>query len=175
MSAATLSRGDLRDIGHASFRLPSKRAVSIDSQQRVLLEVTYETMENAGLSREALSGTKIGVSVAMFTPDFERNLYKDPIDMPTYYLTGIERAIASNCISHVFDLHGRDMCPTVTPNPTSGAYPASFQESRQAIDSESNMKSLKDSAQALMTGRGDALQQYVQMADLNAIADSYEQ
>jgi acyl transferase domain-containing protein len=61
---------------------------------------------NAGLSLEALSGAKTGINVAMFTSNFERNVYKDSIDMPTYYLRGVEREIVSNCISHVFDLHG---------------------------------------------------------------------
>ncbi|TRX94306.1 hypothetical protein FHL15_004773 [Xylaria flabelliformis] len=102
--------GDLRDFDHAFFRLSSKQAVAMDPQQRMLLEVSYEAMEDAGLPLEALSGTKTGVNVAMFTSDFERNVYKDPIDMPTYYLTGVERAIASNCISHSFNLHG----PSVT-------------------------------------------------------------
>ncbi|KAI1747664.1 hypothetical protein F4782DRAFT_535212 [Xylaria castorea] len=40
-----------------------------------------------------------------------------------------------------------------------------FQESRQAIDSESDLKSLKQGARALTTGSGRALQQRLQKAD----------
>ncbi|KAI0164067.1 polyketide synthase [Xylariaceae sp. FL1272] len=100
---------DLRDFDHAFFRLSSQQAAAMDPQQRLLLELTYEAIENAGLDVRKLSGTKTSVHVATFTADYERNLYKDPIDMPAYYMTGTETAIMSNRISHAFDLRGSSM------------------------------------------------------------------
>ncbi|KAI1748688.1 polyketide synthase [Xylaria castorea] len=102
--------GDLRDFDHSFFRLSSQQAAAMDPQQRLLLEVTYEALENAGLALRKLSGSNTSVHVATFTADFERNLYKDPLDMPAYYMTGTERAIASNRVSHAFDLRG----PSIT-------------------------------------------------------------
>lgn len=98
--------GDIRDFDHAFFRLSSQQAATMDPQQRMLLEMTYEAFESAGWPRERLAGSQTSVYVAMFTNDFDRNLYKDPLDLPTYYITGIEKAILSNRISHVFDLRG---------------------------------------------------------------------
>ena len=101
--------GDLRDFDHSFFRLSSQQADAMDPQQRILLEMSYEALENAGWPLDQLAGTKTAVHVATFTSDFERNLYKDPLDMPTYYMTGAERAIMSNRLSHAFDLRGPSM------------------------------------------------------------------
>ncbi|KAK8000576.1 hypothetical protein PG990_013176 [Apiospora arundinis] len=78
--------------------------------RRFLLEMSYEALESAGWSREHVAGSDTSVYTAMFTADYERNLYKDPLDLPVYYTTGTERSILSNRISHHFDLHG----PSVT-------------------------------------------------------------
>ncbi len=100
---------DLRDFDHSFFRLSPQQTVAMDPQQRILLEMTYEVFENAGLTLESCAGSNTSVYVASFMADFERNLYKDPLNLPTYYLTGVERAVLSNRISHAFDLHGPSM------------------------------------------------------------------
>ncbi|KAI1329841.1 polyketide synthase [Xylariaceae sp. FL0255] len=100
---------DLRDFDHAFFRLSSQQAGAMDPQQRLLLELTYEAIENAGLLLKDLAGTNTSVHAATFTADYERNLYKDPLDLPVYYLTGTEKSIMSNRISHTFDLRGASM------------------------------------------------------------------
>ena len=84
--------GDLSDY----FGMTSKRAqqaAAMDPQQRILLEMSYEAMENAGWQRESYAGSSTAVYAAMFTTDFDRNLYKDTLDLPTYYITGTEKAI----------------------------------------------------------------------------------
>lgn len=99
--------GDLSDFDHSFFRVSPQQASAMDPQQRILLEMTYEAIENAGLTLESCSGSNTAVYAASFTADFERNLYRDPLNMPLYYLTGVEKAILSNRISHAFDLHGQ--------------------------------------------------------------------
>lgn len=100
---------DLRDFDHGFFRLSPQQAAAMDPQQRVLLEMSYEVLEEAGVTLEACAGSSTAVYVASFTTDFERNLYRDPLDLPAYYLTGVETAILSNRISHAFDLRGPSM------------------------------------------------------------------
>lgn len=78
----------------------------MDPQQRILLELSHEALESSGWTRESYSGTDTAVYVATFTADFERSIYKDPLDMPRYYLTGSERSVMANRISHFFDLRG---------------------------------------------------------------------
>jgi acyl transferase domain-containing protein len=127
--------GDLRDFDHSFFRLSSQQAAAMDPQQRLLLELTYEAIENAGLNIEELSGTNTSVNVATFTADFERNLYKDPLDMPAYYMTGAERAITSNRISHAFDLRG----PSITLDTAcSGGLVSLHQACLALLDGESD-------------------------------------
>lgn len=97
---------DLRRFDAGFFRVSPQQASVMDPQQRLLLEMTYEAFEGAGWTQEQLIGSATGVYVASFTADFDRYLYRDPLDLPTYYITGVERAILANRISHAFDLRG---------------------------------------------------------------------
>ncbi|KAK7984416.1 hypothetical protein PG989_011818 [Apiospora arundinis] len=101
---------DVRDFDASFFRISPQQAAAMDPQQRFLLEMSYEALESAGWSREHVAGSDTSVYTAMFTADYERNLYKEPLDLPVYYTTGTERSILSNRISHHFDLHGPSAC-----------------------------------------------------------------
>lgn len=81
----------------------------MDPQQRVLLEVVYEALESAG-QQHKIRGSATSVHVALFTRDYDRNLYKDTLSIPRYQVTGTGDAIASNRISYVFDCTG----PSIT-------------------------------------------------------------
>lgn len=48
--------------------------------------------------------------MAMFTRDYDRNIYKDMMSIPKYHVTGTGDAILANRISHLYDLNG----PSVT-------------------------------------------------------------
>ncbi|KAK3942538.1 putative polyketide synthase protein [Diplogelasinospora grovesii] len=101
--------GDVRDFDHSFFRMSPQQAVAMDPQQRILLEMSHEALENAGWPSETIAGSSTAVYAAVFTTDFDRNLYKDPLDLPTYYVTGTAQAILANRISHFFDLRGPSM------------------------------------------------------------------
>ena len=49
------------------FNISPQDAVSMDPQQRILLEVVYEALENAGIPMEALSGARYGCYVGAHT------------------------------------------------------------------------------------------------------------
>ena len=82
----------------------------MDPQQRILLEVAYEAFENAGVTIETLKESNTAVFAAMFTRDYDRNVFKDTEDIPKYHTTGCGEAIMSNRISYTFDLRG----PSIT-------------------------------------------------------------
>lgn len=127
--------GDVRDFDHAFFRMSPQQAMAMDPQQRILLEMTYEAIESAGWSRESIAGSETSVHAAMFTTDYDRNLYKDTLDLPVYYITGTEKAILANRISHYFDLHG----PSVTLDTgCSGGLVALHQACQSLRDGESS-------------------------------------
>ena len=57
---------DPRDIDAQFFKLSKAEAIAMDPQQRQLLEVVYEGLENAGISLEKLSGQPVGCFVGSY-------------------------------------------------------------------------------------------------------------
>lgn len=94
----------------AFFGISPIEAQAIDPQQRILLETTYEAFENAGIPIVKARGSSTAVYTATFTRDYDRNIYKDPGDIPKYHVTGSGEAIVSNRISYTYDLKG----PSIT-------------------------------------------------------------
>lgn len=91
------------------FGMSAAEAQATDPQQRLLLEVSYEAFENAGISMEHMEGSDTAVYTAMFTRDYDRNIYKDTSDIPRYQTTGCGEAIMSSRISYCFNLNGPSM------------------------------------------------------------------
>ncbi|HTI80915.1 MAG TPA: type I polyketide synthase, partial [Acetobacteraceae bacterium] len=88
------------------FGISPREAQQIDPQQLLLLEVAHEALEDAGLSRTALAGTRLGVFVgASFCDHFHRRLM-DVATLDGYFMTGAAMSILSNRISHAFDWKG---------------------------------------------------------------------
>ncbi|KAL8994171.1 MAG: hypothetical protein Q9169_005790 [Polycauliona sp. 2 TL-2023] len=100
---------DLAAFDADFFGISPAEAKAMDPQQRFLLETAYEAFEDAGITLEQLRGSSTAVYAANFTHDYDRNIYKDPLDIPKYHTTGCGDAILSNRISYVFDLKGPSM------------------------------------------------------------------
>jgi len=83
------------------FGISPREAARMDPQQRILLEVVYEAIEDAGETLERLSGSKTGVFVGISTNDFNQILSarddRDAID--AHNATGTSASIAANRIS----------------------------------------------------------------------------
>ena len=92
------------------FSIAAEDAKAIDPQQRMLLEVSYEALENAGIRKEDVAGSDTAVYVGSFVKDYEQICLRDPDWQPQYAATGNGIAIMANRISYFFDLHG----PSVT-------------------------------------------------------------
>ncbi len=88
------------------FGISPREAICMDPQQRMLLEVTYEAMEDAGLSVEKLAGSNTGVFASLYASQYAQLQHLNN-DMDALYLpTGNVVSIAANRISYLFDLHG---------------------------------------------------------------------
>ena len=81
----------------------------MDPQQRILLETTYEALENAGIPMESVRGSDTSVFVGVYGRDFDRMGYKDLSHITKAHTTGTGEAIISNRISYLFDLKGASM------------------------------------------------------------------
>ena len=90
------------------FGISPREAAFMDPQQRILLEVAYEAIEDAGETLERLSGSKTGVFIGISTSDYNQIVSardgRDAIDAHT--ATGAAASIAANRISYCFDLRG---------------------------------------------------------------------
>lgn len=91
------------------FRLSPREARRMDPQQRILLEVAWEALEDAGQTLEHLSGTRTGIFVGVMNTDFARIYLDDLNRIDTYIGAGSSSAIVANRVSYVFDFQGPSM------------------------------------------------------------------
>ncbi|KAK0758949.1 hypothetical protein N5P37_008436 [Trichoderma harzianum] len=88
------------------FGISGVEAKAIDPQQRLMLEVAYETFENAGIPLDRLEGSNTGVFCAVSYTDYDQILGRDPETSPMYRFTGTGPSLTSARVSYAFDLHG---------------------------------------------------------------------
>ena len=65
--AMFLENIDLSRFDTYFFSIARQEAIAMDPQQRQLLEVVYECLENAGITLQAMSGASVGCFVASST------------------------------------------------------------------------------------------------------------
>lgn len=100
---------DLSEFDARFFGISVQEAIAMDPQQRQLLEVVYECLENAGVTLPSLEGAPVGCFVASSTSDYRDIHARDPEDRPANATVGLVPAILANRISHFFDLRGPSM------------------------------------------------------------------
>lgn len=91
----------------AFFGISRREAAQMDPQQRILLEIAYEAIEDAGLAPTALAGTDTAVFIGAMTNDYFRNQIDDAyrrIDVHTGSGAGL--CMLANRLSYQFDLRG---------------------------------------------------------------------
>lgn len=89
-----------------AFRIPPREAKYMDPQHRLLLEVAWEALEDAGLPLEEVAGSRTGVFMGIMWNDYLRLQSRDLSQLNGYAVTGNAFAFAPNRISYTFDLRG---------------------------------------------------------------------
>ena len=79
---------------------------SMDPQQRHLLEVSYEALENAGLPLPDIAGTKMGVFIGGNLCEYRMHLVQAIDNAPMFGATGNAESLQANRVSYVYDLRG---------------------------------------------------------------------
>ncbi|KAL2802548.1 hypothetical protein BJX63DRAFT_440810 [Aspergillus granulosus] len=97
---------DIREFENSFFGINNLEATYMDPQQRKLLEVVYECLEDAGIPLEQASGSNTGCYVGNFTVDYMVMQLRDPDFLSRYSGTGLGTTLLGNRISHVFNLQG---------------------------------------------------------------------
>lgn len=90
------------------FHISPREANFLDPQQRVLLEITWEALEDAGIPADKIKGTNSSVFVGAFTTDWQ-TLQNSPFNRhhcDIYSGINGSKTILSARLSHFFDLRG---------------------------------------------------------------------
>ena len=96
---------EVANFDAAFFNISPKEAVMMDPQLRLLLQVLYETAEDAGYPQK-IRGSKTGIYVGACFHDYEERLHKYMGAMDPYLGTGNSATMLSNRPSFYFDLRG---------------------------------------------------------------------
>ncbi|MGW2269553.1 SDR family NAD(P)-dependent oxidoreductase [Streptomyces yangpuensis] len=87
------------------FGIGEHEAARMDPQQRLMLEVAWEAVEDAGIDPYGLAGSATGVFVGISSSDY-RDVLADSPSADAYALLGGASAVAANRLSYVLDLRG---------------------------------------------------------------------
>jgi len=87
------------------FGIAPREVATMDPQQRILLEIGWEALEDAGQIPAQLRGSKTGVFIGIGTHDYSIMLWQQPVNDP-YATTGTGNCIAANRMSYIFDFKG---------------------------------------------------------------------
>ncbi|RYP39087.1 hypothetical protein DL767_002350 [Monosporascus sp. MG133] len=101
---------DLADFDASFFEMSGTEAIAMDPNQRQMLEVVYEGLENAGIPLKQMDGKPVACFVGAYSSDYGDMQNRDPEDRPANNAIGIGRAIMANRISYFLNIKG----PSIT-------------------------------------------------------------
>ncbi|MFG2358306.1 beta-ketoacyl synthase N-terminal-like domain-containing protein, partial [Streptomyces sp. NPDC048521] len=89
------------------FGMSPREAASVDPQQRLVLELAWEALEDAGVLPATLSGSRTGVFVGAMHDDYAALLQRRGTGAVTpHSATGLNRGVLANRVSYTLGLNG---------------------------------------------------------------------
>jgi phthiocerol/phenolphthiocerol synthesis type-I polyketide synthase D len=88
------------------FGITPREAQAMDPQQRMLLEVSWEALEHAGIAPDRLSGSRTGVMVGMSSWDYTIVNIEHRAEIDAYLSTGNPHSAAVGRIAYLLGLRG---------------------------------------------------------------------
>jgi len=98
---------DIEGFDADFFGISPREARQMDPQQRILLELTWEALENADIVPAQLAGSDTGVFIGASSTDYgvlQRSASETVAD--PYAVSGSAASITANRLSHFFDFQG---------------------------------------------------------------------
>ena len=109
--AGLLSEEELSELDAAFFEISDREARSLDPQQRLVLAVAWEALENAGVSPRALNGSAVSVFLGSTGSEYQRFGERAPAgERDAYFATGAMLSVIAGRLSYALGLQG----PAVT-------------------------------------------------------------
>lgn len=105
---ASLLDIDFKSFDNVHFEVSETEAASMDPQHRLLLEVSFEALENSGIDFEELKGSKTGVFLGIDASEyFQAETYtNDMRNITPYSIMGVSSHSAAGRIAYHYDLKG---------------------------------------------------------------------
>jgi acyl transferase domain-containing protein len=97
---------DVEGFDPEFFGIAPREAARMDPQQRLALEVSWEALEDAGISASSLAGSRTAVMMGVSTYDHGAALGVLDGHLEAYDATGSALSIVANRISYVFNFQG---------------------------------------------------------------------
>lgn len=88
------------------FGMSPREAASLDPQQRLVLEVSWEALERAGIAPDRLAGSATGVFLGISTNDYGRLLTRNVAGLDVYAATGGALNAAPGRVAYTLGLSG---------------------------------------------------------------------
>ncbi|MEV4922956.1 type I polyketide synthase [Streptomyces roseoverticillatus] len=98
--------GDVDGFDAEFFGIAPREVELMDPQQRLVLEVAWEALENAGMAPRSVAGSDAGVYIGTCSDDYGRRLLEDLPRIEPWTGIGAQLTGIANRVSHVLDLHG---------------------------------------------------------------------
>lgn len=132
------SIGDVAGFDASFFGISPREAAQMDPQQRVLLELSWEALENAGVKPSSIRGSQCGVFIGIASADYSYRLANDLAVVDSSTATGNTASIAANRISYVLDLNG----PSMAIDTACSSSMVAFHQACQSIRSGESQQAL---------------------------------
>ena len=107
--AYTFAAGVIDDIwgfDASVFCITPREARQMDPQQRLVLQLAWEALEDAGIPASSIAKRNIGVYMGASSMDHGHRQYFDPAATDSYLMTGNTLSLIANRVSYQFDLTG---------------------------------------------------------------------
>ena len=97
----------LYDFDASFFRVSPREALTLDPQQRLALELSWEALEQAGIAPDSLAAQSVGVFLGISSIDhWQQVLARSPETIDAYLATGNTHSVAAGRISYLLGING---------------------------------------------------------------------